>query len=384
MIHAHKEAPAMKAIHRAGTGLIGLLLAASVSFGYVFVTPVYKCPYPQAPNMCNTGPVYYYDAWGRLIGPYYYLRPPCQPFNGVLPGPTGQAIMSGNLPHTLLLSKEGLAIGHVPLIGQQTAKGTPEQGGSGPGAGLPDLDGPRGPYLVASGQSALGPPNTNLQIPYGRAPMMQSPYGQMQAPYPAQMPFGAMPHPMQTPYGAMPYPMQGPNGAMPYPVPYGAAPMPIQPRMPMAYYPMSNGNYVRYYDPRTGIAQAQNMSPVQPFMPIPGFGAPPQAPTPPGAPGMDMGGPNAFQTFGPMEQSERLNQLNQLNSLYPLQRMEPPMPAMQPMQLPRMDYMPPPPQKVGGNVYPTHPFVRGPRDFFMWGENMEDEERARRRPFPVP
>ena len=111
----------MKAILRAGTGLIGLLLAASVSFGYVFVTPVYKCPYPQAPNMCNTGPVYYHDAWGRLIGPYYYLRPPCQPFGGVLPGPTGEAIRSGNLPHTLLLSKEGMMIGQVPLFGQKTA-----------------------------------------------------------------------------------------------------------------------------------------------------------------------------------------------------------------------------------------------------------------------
>ena len=96
-----------------------------------------------------------------------------------------------------------------------------------------------------------------------------------------------------------------------------------------------------------------------------------------------MGGPNAFQRFGPMDPSERLNQLiNQ--SLYPLQQMQPPMPAMQPMQLPRMEYMPPPPQKIGGNAYPTHPFVRSPRDFFMWGENMEDEERARRRPFPVP
>jgi hypothetical protein len=372
----------MKAILRAGAALLGLLLAGSVSFGYVLVTSVYRCPFPQAPDLRNTGGVYYIDAWGRLNGPYYYLRPPCQPFNGVLPGKTGQAIMSGNLPHTLLLSKEGLVIGHVPLVGQKAAAGAPEQAGAGPGAGGPELAGPPGPYMIAGGQNALGPPNPNLQIPYGRAPNIQNPYGQMpyltpmpnpnmQVPYPVQAPYRSMPI-RATPV-SMPYPMPAPYGGMPYP-------MPMQPRMPMAYYPMSNGIYAPYYDPRTGIAQAQNMAPVQPFMPIPGFGFP-GAPTPPVGPGMNMGGPNGFQTFGPMEQSERFNQLSPLS---PLQTMQPPMPAMQPMQLPRMDYIPPPPQKVGGNAYPTQPFVRSPRDFFMWGENIEDEERMRRRPFPVP
>ncbi len=369
----------MKAILRGGAGLLGLLLASSVSFGYVLVTPVYKQPYPQAPDMYNSAAYYLIDGWGRLTGPYYYLRPPCQPFGGMLPGKTGQAIMSGNVPHTLLLSKEGLAIGVVPLVGQKNAKGPPEQGGPGPGAGLPDMGGPPGAYMVMGAPSTLGPmnaPNPNLQIPYGRVPNMQIPNGpmpnpNMQAPYPmpnpnVQVPFTQLPYPYGAmPYRAMPasmpYPMQPPYGAMPYgaaPMPY---PMPMQPRTPMTYYPMSMGSYAQYYDPRTGVSQAQNVTPgQQPFMPIPGFGVPgsapqgmpmappppgmPTAPMPPGGPGMGMGGQNGFQFFGPMQQAEQLNRLEQL------QRMQAPMMQMEPMQLPRMDYMPPPPVKVGGSA----------------------------------
>ena len=76
-----------------------------------------------------------------------------------------------------------------------------------------------------------------------------------------------------------------------------------------------------------------------------------------------------------------------------------PPPAMMmpedPMQMPQMPQLPqmpqgprwdmvPPPQKAGGNMYPTHPFVRSPRDFFMWGEMMEEERSRGNRPFPVP
>ena len=37
-----------------------------------------------------------------------------------------------------------------------------------------------------------------------------------------------------------------------------------------------------------------------------------------------------------------------------------------------------------GPSYPTHPYVRGPRDFFMWRENMEDQMRPDLRPALVP
>lgn len=404
----------MKAILRGGAGLLACLLAASVSPAYVFVSPVFKQPYPQAPSPCNTGGVYFIDAWGRVVGPYYFLQPPCQPFNGLLPGPTGQAIMAGNLPHTLLLSKEGLAIGNVPLVGQKRDGGSHEQG-SHPGAGLPEMGGPPGPYAFAGGSNNLGPgtpPQPNMQIPYGPMP-----------PYGPRPPAGPMPYPMAAPNVQVPYPPYGgmPYRAMPASMPYPpmqympapmATPMPRMP-VPTTYYPMSNPS---------GVSQAQNLAPGgQPFMPIPGFGVPgaplppggpaapgapgapfaplppmmsqpgvmmppgvpgmPMPPTAPTPPGMDTGGSNGFQFFGPMQNfqpSERLYPLQ------PLQVMQPPAPQMEPMQLPRMDYAPPPVQKVGGNVYPTHPFVRSPRDFFMWGETMDDEIKMRRRPVPVP
>jgi hypothetical protein len=37
-----------------------------------------------------------------------------------------------------------------------------------------------------------------------------------------------------------------------------------------------------------------------------------------------------------------------------------------------------------GPYYVTHPYVRGPRDFFMWRENMEDQMRRVQRPTLVP
>jgi len=35
-------------------------------------------------------------------------------------------------------------------------------------------------------------------------------------------------------------------------------------------------------------------------------------------------------------------------------------------------------------TFPSHPYVRSPRDFFMWRENMEDQTRRNQRPALVP
>jgi len=43
-------------------------------------------------------------------------------------------------------------------------------------------------------------------------------------------------------------------------------------------------------------------------------------------------------------------------------------------------YLPPPPQQHP--CFPTHPYARSPRDFFMWRENMEDRVQ-RRQPIPL-
>jgi hypothetical protein len=216
------------------------------------------------------------------------------------------------------------------------------------------------PYGPPMGYGMAPMPNpmpiANMQVPYGYVPP---------TPYPVQPAY--IQPPMPQPYRpVMPYALPYPPPMMPY-----AQPFP-QSNKPVAYIPYYGppGAYaITRQDPRTGIWQVQNVIPnqgPQPFMPIPGFNPrPPGVPTGPMAP---MMGPNhGYPMFGPME---------------PFAPMQPPRMDMQPLQLPRMEFPPPPPRPVGG--YPAHPFTRSPRDFFMWGEAM-DEERARgSRPFPVP
>jgi hypothetical protein len=47
-------------------------------------------------------------------------------------------------------------------------------------------------------------------------------------------------------------------------------------------------------------------------------------------------------------------------------------------------YGSPAPLGATPSAFPTHPYVRGPRDFFMWRENMEDQMRRDQRPSLVP
>ena len=371
----------MKAILRWGTALVSLLLLTQISAGYVWVTPVFKCPYPQAPSPSNSG-FYLLDSEGRWTGPHYYLVPPGKPFGGMLPGQTGQMIMSGYLPHTHLLSKEGLAIGKVPLVGDKASAGH-AQGAPMPGAGLPELNGQGGmmasPYGNPYGAPAYGNPYAapqyrNMQVPYPIPGMPQQgpmPYAGAQMPYPMAMPYagGPMPYPMPQgpmamPYagGPMPYPM--PNGMMPYPMPQGPMPM-MAPGRPMAW---QNG---------TGnIWLAQNVAPNIPPMPnfAPGMPGPPMMPGMPTTPGGQVAPMNTFPFFGPMQQFPPFG---------PLQGPALPQMNAAPLQAPRMEMYPPPPQKPA-TAFPMHPFTRSPRDFFMWSETMEDEQRLRNRPFPVP
>jgi hypothetical protein len=225
------------------------------------------------------------------------------------------------------------------------------------------------PYPMAGGPNQM--PGPNVQVPYGNMPMTPYP---MQSPYPQPIP---VPRPMMPYAGAMPYPTPNAMG-------YSAFGGPMMPARPIAYLPYYGppGMYATArQDPQTGIWQVQNVMPNQgpsPFMPIPGSKA--GMPSPQGMPnmpmmppGMDMRPGNAFQPFGPIQQFDQFGRL---------QGPQPPQMNWEPMQLPRMDMMPPPPRP--GMAYPTHPFTRSPRDFFMWGENMDDERARGNRPFPVP
>jgi len=44
-------------------------------------------PAPRAPDMLNQPGYYLYNCQGYLYGPYYVVRPPHLPFQGMLPGP---------------------------------------------------------------------------------------------------------------------------------------------------------------------------------------------------------------------------------------------------------------------------------------------------------
>jgi hypothetical protein len=380
----------MKAIIRAGAGLVGLFLVASLAQAYVWVSPVFKTPLQHAPDV-RTSAVYYYDAYGRLIGPFYNLTPPFQPFTMPLPGKTGQAIQSGYLPHTLLLSKEGLSIGNVPMLGGKQEHGSAPNPNGSPGAGLPNLSGGGAPgqypTLGTPAMHQYGPMQApGMSTPSGPYALPMSPgmmpYQQMQAPqaYGQRPGFWApYPMPMPMPMQAQPYPYPMPMQGQPYPYPMPMQPYPMQPapQMPNAAWQWAPGGI--YLTQGTNGAPSPfraipGFSPVTPPMPVPpgmpampAMPAMPTVPMAPFAPGSPMApvAPNdGFQFFTPFDPMSRM------------QAPMPPSPNMERMQLPRLDLVAPPMQRVGGSAYPVHPFTRSPRDFFMWDVSME-EERAR-------
>jgi hypothetical protein len=263
----------MKATLRWGMGLVGLLLVTSFAQAWMWVSPVFWCPYPAAPNTCNSG-YYLMDVYGNWTGPHYYLVPPNPPFGGVLPGATGRAIMAGNLPHNLLMSNQGMQVGNVPYVQEPRKQGTFSFGGPEIASARP---GPQGmPYPG-------GPTPMAMQVPYGAPPMQ---------------------------YAGMPQ--------------YGVQPMP-------------NAGYV----PAQPMSWNKAGASMTPYGTIPSYH------------------PHAHGATRPT---------------MPMQPMTP----MDTMQMPQAQ------PSIIINQFPMHPFTRSPRDFFMWGENMEDEARMRNRPFPVP
>jgi hypothetical protein len=271
------------------------------------------------------------------------------------------------------------------------------QPGQPPFAG--DLQGPQGPQAgqIPYTGSMQGPQLPQQPLGYGRPPLYQVPY-QVYPP---------MPYPVPSPY---PQPMPQPNRPTAY--------MPYQSPAGLTYVPVRQ-------DPTTGIWLVQGVTPnqggaIRPIpnfnapmpapmgpngpmpqpmpqyypMPMPPMGAPSSTPMMPGTPNMP-GLPNMpgtpgmastlpYTTYGPSNGFQFFMQPNDPNDkMSPLQGPQVPRMDMVPMQLPRMETMAPPPVRTGG-PFPTHPFVRGPRDFFMWGETMNDERARGSRPYPVP
>src|SRR4051794_22710621 len=69
--------------------ILALTLAVSPSSAQQQYCPPRPIYIPQAPSACGPG-YYYYNDCGLLYGPNYCLRPPFEPFQGMLKGPQGQ------------------------------------------------------------------------------------------------------------------------------------------------------------------------------------------------------------------------------------------------------------------------------------------------------
>jgi hypothetical protein len=390
----------MKAILRWGTALLSLLLLTSASHAqYQLVSPVFKTPFPSVPSPSNMTGFYLMDAYGRWSGPHYYLVPPHPPTRGVLPGPIGQAIMSGNLPHELLMNKQAMAatLEGMPMLGKHgEQQGAPpqqqqeQQGGMGPyptlgTAAMQQYGTMQMPHqAMATGQYAMPMPYA-AAIPYQgmQAPMGYGPKPMMWAPYPGQ----AQPAPMPMPY---PMPMQGQSNlqATYWKGSNGIwqvqnAPLPQGGPAPFTTIPGFQPGVLGTMPPMPGQHPGLGMMPTIPGT-HPGLGTMP--PMPPG-PGMLPPPPNVgggAPGFGPMQQFNPMQPFPPMQRFDPMSPLQGPQPRFDQMQLPRMDPMPPQAPAPGGSAYPVHPFTRSPRDFFMWGDVMEQERARANRPFPVP
>jgi hypothetical protein len=110
----------MKAIMRWGSGLVALLLFASLSFAWDWQSPVFRTPFPVAPDACGPG-WYTQHPCGMVYGPHHYVMPPGMPFCGMLPGEKGRYLMA---------AQQGIPYWMVPPPGAPgyTPPGLPQPG----------------------------------------------------------------------------------------------------------------------------------------------------------------------------------------------------------------------------------------------------------------
>src|SRR5262245_41487050 len=128
-----------------------------------FKTPVSKCPILPAPDACNPGSYDFCPHGCYSYGPNHYVYPCFPPFNGSLPGKTGQFLMSGHgggMPYGHHHGGPGGAPGFGPGggPGQPGFPGHAPPGAfGGPGAGGPGYGGPGYGGPGAGGPGAGGP-----------------------------------------------------------------------------------------------------------------------------------------------------------------------------------------------------------------------------------
>lgn len=326
----------MRATGVCAAGLLSLHLLTTAALG--------QCCYyypPRAPDM--TGPGFYLSTnCGVTFGPNYVVRPPFQPFQGMLPAPTAP---NGGVPgYTPAGSQCNWQMppwmaGSYPYGGGHCAGGHCYPGAGGPGAmGLANGMNPWGPYGgMAPGGMAGG-------YPYGAGMAGGYPYG-------AGMMPGA---------GMVPGMYNGMNPAVlaglcpPWMLPQGGLNDPMAASLAMSQLGTQRAMAALGQTPYAGMASGQ-----MPYCP------PGQAPyCPPGQmpycpPGQaPMGYPAAVAPPPPTGLAALMPPAGWLGMPVPLPAR--PFVAQQEQEKQRQAS-----NHNGVTAFPNHLFARSPRDFFM-------------------
>lgn len=351
----------MTATLRCAAALLGSALAAACASAGPYVppcgnycSPVFKCLLPAAPDLFSGG-FYYIAPNGQVCGPNYYLRPPVSPFNGAhQPQYVGQILMAkklGMAPPPF--SHDGRLV--RPPAGPGGASHTPPA--------PPPLGCGPNPFLTS--MSPYGPTDSGWMPP---------PPAQMPAPQ-----GGPLPPPVYQPGGTPPMWHQTP----------GYAPPQTPARLAYGWWPTMPVQLAQ--------ATAPILNPAAPMVPgMPPMGFPPNMP-PPNVPPPGFAPPMPIPGYNPALPTPAYNPnlpAPAYNPNLPVPGYTPnlPVPGYTP-NLPVPSYTPNlpnfsipvygAPTKVQ-TAFPYHPYVRSPRDFFMWRENMEDQVMRQTRPALVP
>jgi hypothetical protein len=343
----------MKATNFTLASLLCLTLVVSVAPGDYYVSPVLKNPILPAPDARGPG-FYTVCPDGTAYGPNYNVRPPFPPFNGMLPGDKGKYIQSGQgtgLPYDYFHGGQPVRPGFGgPPGGGGPGLGPYGRGPGGPGPGWPGPGAP-GPGGPGSPYGPGGGPGFPPGPPGGSPPPFDFGRGQGGEPWAQQIPgFG---------YGSFQVPSQDQWYDFSRSAPFNVGPGTDQFGLPRPGIGVSMGHGPDQHHPVPGgmPQPGYEMVPPQGFgdVPLPGpVPSPAPAFAPPPAFNLPSPGYAGFPGYAP-----------------------------RPVALPSPGYEPPraPPQQ---QMFPTNPFVRSPRDFFMWGEAYEDNLVRSQRPSLVP
>ena len=364
--------------------LTTVLPAAHAQTG-VYYSPVFHSPLQPAPSPSNGG-FYWVLPDGRLQGPNYYLCPPFTPVGGFSTALVGQEIFANSF---MRFVKSGSAQGaHHPA--QQTPRNV--------GIGSYNQD-----YSEPANLSTFDPQNGLGYQPFPGRMQPPSPAVSTQASY---QPHGYYPQYAWTGYG--------------YGAPMQAMPMSAQAQQASIYHlasyqPVSGSSQVvptQYpappapaAPPAVAVPRGGSCAPIPipfPCMPSPGYQPNlPGLPSPgytPNMPGLapcfpGLPSPGYTPRMPGLPNVGYTPAMPCLPNQFPSPGYSPTFPGLpSPSYSPRTPCLPSPgctpplcPSECGGTPGYYHPAsIRSPRDFFMYGDNLEDQRLRERKALQVP